>query len=149
MSAPRPDDAGVRTVTLRIDSRLDQVELLGRAVAGLAGAAGLPRRACGHVELAIVEAVNNAIRHAYRGQPGHVVEVVFARTEDGIVLQVCDEGSPMPARQAPVLDFDPADVPNLPEGGMGLFLIHNVMDRVDYASENGRNVLTLSRRIAA
>jgi anti-sigma regulatory factor (Ser/Thr protein kinase) len=28
---------------------------------------------------------------------------------------------------------------------MGLYIMHQVMDRVEYASEGGRNVLTLTR----
>ena len=49
----------------------------------------------------------------------------------------------------PVFEFDPTDVANLPEGGMGLHLIHSVMDEVRYHSEGGRNALTMRRRLAA
>jgi serine/threonine-protein kinase RsbW len=48
-------------------------------------------------------------------------------------------------RQKPRLDYCPKDVAGLPEGGMGLYIMHQVMDRVEYASEGGRNVLTLTR----
>jgi anti-sigma regulatory factor (Ser/Thr protein kinase) len=48
-----------------------------------------------------------------------------------------------------VLDFDPADVEHLPEGGMGLFIIHNVMDRVEYHRHGERNTFSMTRRLAA
>jgi len=44
------------------------------------------------------------------------------------------------------LDYDPDDLASLPEGGMGLYLLHSLMDHVDYVSRDGRNVLTLERR---
>jgi serine/threonine-protein kinase RsbW len=135
-------------VELRIESRLDLVGPLARAVRALCAEAGLEPRACAHVELALTEAVNNCIRHAYQHVPGLPVEVVFTRDGDQFTLEVTDEGRPMPTRPAPVLDFDPADLAHLPEGGMGLYLIHSVMDRVEYASRDGRNTLTMTRRLA-
>ena len=149
MSGMHPLDGGVRTVTLRVESRLDHVELLVRAVRALCATSGVPARECAQIELALDEAVNNVIRHAYRLEPGHPVEVVFTVTGDEFTIDVVDEGSPMPERPAPTLDFDPADIAGLPEGGMGLFIIHSVMDRVEYASRGGRNALSMTRRLAA
>ncbi|MFN8587751.1 MAG: ATP-binding protein [Candidatus Eisenbacteria bacterium] len=146
MSAP---DTPMRAVTLRTDSRLANVELVGRAVRGLCGAAGMDGRDCAHVELALVEAVNNVVRHAYHGRAGGLVEVVFVAEPDRISLEVADEGEPMAPRPAPVIDFDPDDLQALPEGGMGLYLIHSVMDSVEYHSHGGRNSLVMTRRIAA
>ncbi len=150
MSAPGPQpQPGVRAVTLRTDSRLANVELVACAVRGLCGAAGMTGRNCARVELALVEAVNNVVRHSYHGRPGGLVEVVFVAEAGRVSLEVADEGDPMPPRTAPPFDFDPNDLANLPEGGMGLFLIHSVMDSVEYHSRGGRNALVMTRRIAA
>ena len=32
---------------------------------------------------------------------------------------------------------NPGDLANLPEGGMGLFIMHSVMDQVEYSSHDG------------
>ena len=138
-----------RAVTLRIDSRLDHVELLGRAVRALCATSGVPARECAQVELAMVEAVNNVIRHAYKLEAGHPVDVVFTVEPESFTIEVIDEGRSRPERPAPELDFDPTDIASLPEGGMGLFIIHSVMDRVEYASRDGRNTFTMARRLAA
>ena len=114
-----------RRVTLTCDSRLDTVELLARAVRALCASSGLDPRLCAHVELALVEAANNCVRHAYQLEAGHPLEVVFTLYEDHFTLEVTDEGQPMSPRPAPELDFDPGDIANLPTGGMGLFLIHS------------------------
>lgn len=149
MNAPLPHASGApRQVVLRCDSRLENVEFIGRAVRALCATAGLAARECAHVELAFVEAANNVIRHAYHGEPGHPVQIVFTFDGAAIGLDVIDEGTPMPPRPSPVLDFDPADIPSLPEGGMGLYLIHSVMDQVEVLREDGRNVLRMHRRVA-
>ena len=125
---------------------------IGRAIAlrfAREGAAlVIAGRDCARVELAMVEAVNNVVRHAYHGEPGHTVEVTVTVDGDRLALEVADEGTPMPPHGTPVLDFDPADLANLPEGGMGLYLIHSVMDTVEYQSRDGRNVLVMTHRIA-
>lgn len=142
-----PGDA--RVVRLQIDSRLDHVELLGRAVRALCATGGVPARECAQVELALDEAVNNVIRHAYRGEAGHPVLVTFTLRDGQFSIELEDEGLPMPPREAPVLDFDPTDIANLPEGGMGLFIIHNVMDHVEFQRRGGRNAMVMTRRLAA
>ena len=150
MSDAKLHDSGrPRSITLRCDSRLENVELLAFAVRGLCGAAGVAERECAHIGLALVEAANNVVRHAYRGEAGHTLEVVFMLEGDQFTLEVADHGTPTPPRPEPNFEFDPADVANLPEGGMGLFIIHSVMDRVEYHSENGRNAFRMTRRIAA
>lgn len=150
MSPVHPLGAGgVRQVRLLADSRLDCTELLTRAVRGMVAAAGLPQRDCAHVELAVAEAVNNVVRHAYHGEPGHPVELLFTLEAGHFTIEVTDEGTPMPERPAPVFDFDPKDIQHLPEGGMGLFLIHSVMDEVEYRRHGARNCLSMRRRLAA
>lgn len=149
MSVQLPKDSDApRAFTFSTDSRLGNVELLARAVRGLCGAAGLPGRDCARVELALVEAVNNVVRHAYHGEPGHTVEVTVTVDGGQLALEVADDGTPMPPHGTPVLDFDPTDLANLPEGGMGLYLIHSVMETVEYQSRDGRNVLVMTHRIA-
>jgi serine/threonine-protein kinase RsbW len=150
MSASHPlGTGGARQIQLSCDSRLDCTELLTRAVRGMVAAAGLPPRECAHVELAVAEAVNNVIRHAYHGEPGHPIELLFTLEDGRFTIEVSDTGTPMPERPSPVFDFDPQDVARLPEGGMGLFLIHSVMDEVEYRSRGGRNSLAMRRRLAA
>lgn len=150
MSGLHPLDPGaVRSVKLSIESRLDHVELLCRAVRALCSTAGVAPRDCAQVELAIAEAVNNVIRHAYHGEPGRTVEVTFVLEPQAFTIEVADDGEPMPDRPRTTFDFDPTDVENLPEGGMGLFIIGSVMDTVRYASHDGRNTITMSRRLAA
>lgn len=136
-----------RSITLSVQSDLENVPLLGCAVHALCRDAGMSAVDTYHVELCLVEGVTNAIRHAYRQRPEHTVVVSLRFAKDRLALTVEDEGAPMPPRDTPpTLDYDPDDLASLPEGGMGLYLLHSLMDHVDYVSRDGRNVLTLERR---
>jgi serine/threonine-protein kinase RsbW len=104
----------------------------------------LPDGADHEVASAFVEAFNNAAVHAYRGLPPGDVEVEMRVSPERLEVRVSDFGR----------EFEPAGVPEpdleaLPEGGLGLFIIRNFMDRVHYESRAGRNVLTMSKALTA
>lgn len=104
----------------------------------------LPAGADHEIASAFVEAFNNAAVHAYRGMPPGEVEVEMRVSRERLEVEVSDFGR----------KFEPAGVPEpdleaLPEGGLGLFIIRNFMDRVHYESRDGRNVLTMSKVLAA
>jgi serine/threonine-protein kinase RsbW len=138
----------VRTIRVTIDSNLAEVRQVRRALSALVEEGPLSPEEWYQVKVCIVEAVNNAIIHAYGRQGGHPVEVEVELLADRVVCRIADFGKPMSEgawRQKPRLDYCPKDVAGLPEGGMGLYIMHQVMDRVEYASEGGRNVLALTR----
>jgi serine/threonine-protein kinase RsbW len=71
-----------------------------------------------------------------------------------LVVRIFDWGRPIPGDALANaglsrFDFDPTDLLEIPEGGMGLSLIASVMDEVTYRSDDGQNVLTLLRRARA
>ncbi len=134
-----------RTIRFIVPGRLEDVFLVGLGVRGICSSLPLDPEAVYQVELSVVEAVNNAIRHAYRDREGHEVEVLVSLFPDRILFRVIDDGRGMDLESTPVFDFDPEDLEGLPEGGMGLHIIRSVMDRVEYASRGGRNILTMSK----
>lgn len=93
------------------------------------------------VELAMVEAITNSMRHAEIGDSDILVQ--FTLLEDGVAIDLIDEGKPVPPSLLDFsvwsLDFDPADIQNLPTGGMGLMIIRSLMNEVSYRFEDGRN----------
>lgn len=137
-----------RRVELRIGSRLEHVQLMAHALQSLCMESGLDARTSALVELALVEAINNVIRHAYGLEPDHTVEVGFECSADRLRFEVSDTGRSYAGALSPRFEFDPADTANLPEGGMGLHLIESIMDDVDYRSKDGRNTLIMTKRIA-
>ncbi|WP_163351961.1 ATP-binding protein [Desulfovibrio sp. JC010] len=95
------------------------------------------------IDLAVSEAVSNAIRHT--GSPEDS-SVVLRLISDGtrLIVEVEDSG--------PGFDFDQVQPPDLDipqEGGYGLFLIRQVMDSASYERRQDCNVLTMEKQLAA
>lgn len=141
-----PEEA-VSSIKLLVGSRLENVRLLGLAVHAFCTYLNFGETEAYQMQLALVEAVTNVIRHAYDGQPGQEVEVTVTLQPQCLSFQVKDTGRPLPALKPKALKFDPCDVKHLPEGGMGVFIMHHVMDRVEYRRVGETNILTLDKYI--
>lgn len=135
-------------LSLKIDSDLATVGLVARAIRSLCSEA-LADEALDELELGLVEALNNVIKHGYAGQKGSSVEVQVGIKTDRVVIDIIDQSPPMPPEALEPRDpwgaVDSANLEDLPEGGMGLALIQITMDEVDYSSEAGVNKLQLTK----
>ena len=132
-------------IKLIIDSDLSDVFLIGLSVNRICLEIPLSEIEAYQIEVCVVEAVNNTIKHAYGNEKGHEVEVLIDLDVESITFHICDTGKKMETGKKPTLEFNPEDRENCPEGGMGLFIMHQVMDEVKYSSSQGRNVLALTK----
>lgn len=93
----------------------------------------------GQVELAVEEAIANICRHGGATVP---IELICMEDAGVFVLQISDSGRPFDPTTAPAPDLK-ADIASRPIGGLGVHLIKNVCDDVQYCREGGRNILRL------
>lgn len=140
----------MNTIELSIASRLELVQLLGQAVHGICGGLPFSKDEADALELAVCEAANNAIKHAYKGDPGGMVRVTLAVDGTGVAICVSDHGVPLKDRQKLSNDLAVAQsLDELPEGGMGLFLIRNAADSLGYKAGKQGNVLVIRKAFPA
>lgn len=133
----------VGAITLAIDSRVENVFLVGLAVNKICASIPLSEQAAYEAEVSVVEAVNNVIKHAYGNEAGHTVEVVVTVGTGAVTFEVCDTGRPLERLEVRLPPVDSDDYESLPEGGRGLYIMHAFSDQVRYDRSGGRNVLTL------
>jgi len=134
-----------RRIKLTIDSNLEEVFLIGLAVNKICSDIPLSELESYQIEMCIVEAVNNAIKHAYGNKSGHDVEIIVEIYIDRITFKVCDYGKIMEQGKTFELDYNPNERENLPEGGMGLHIINEIMDKVTYETSGEKNILTMTK----
>ena len=96
------------------------------------------------LKLAVDEAFTNIITHGYRGMdPGSVI-LTFWIESDRILVRIIDFGHAFEPAEAPMPDVEAA-LEDRELGGMGLFLIYNTMDNIDYRSSVEGNTLTFTK----
>ena len=93
------------------------------------------------------ELVTNVIRHGFRDDRPHTIDVFVALREDGLTLRVSDDGIPFDPFAAPVPGLSrPFEEP--PTGGMGIPLIRQLASEGHYARVGGRNQVTVVLKTA-
>ena len=110
----------------------------------------LPAELSMSINLALEEAVVNVMEYAYPGRnDGKVfVEYVKVNEEDGqrLVFTISDSGVPFdPTKRADADITLPAE--DRPIGGLGIFLVKQLMDEVRYERCEEKNILTLVKKI--
>lgn len=97
----------------------------------------IPDRVYGKVNLAVVEAVNNAILHGNKCDPHKKVIITFEKISRYFVLTVEDEGNGFDCTNLP----DPTDLSNLnKESGRGLYVMMQLTDLISF-QKNGAKVV--------
>jgi len=134
-----------RSIILSIDSQMDDIFLVGLAIRAYAEHLGLDESDAARVELAIVEAVNNAIEHASGGLPGHQVDISVTIQTGVMIVTVSCVGPPIPNFKEIGVINDPSGKFDLPERGWGLQIIHEVMDNVHFEKFGDRQILTMKK----
>jgi len=98
------------------------------------------------LKLAVDEACTNIIEHGYKGMdPGSII-LSFRIESDRILVQITDFGHVFEPADAPKPDIEAA-LEDRPLGGLGLFLIYQTMDNIDYQSSGDGNTLTFTKYI--
>lgn len=91
----------------------------------------------GNILVAVTEAVNNAIQHGNKLDPGKKVDVEFKAGDKAITFSVHDQGDGFDYNTLP----DPTNPENLEKpSGRGVFLMRHLADKVEFA-DSGRTVL--------
>jgi serine/threonine-protein kinase RsbW len=135
----------VETSELSLPSRIDTVATAAAAVAEFIGRSGMSDDAAFGIDMAVREAVTNAVLHGNRQDANKTVEIVLKSSPDAVEISVHDQGP----------GFNPEDVPDptaneniLKTSGRGIFFMRTFMDEVDWLiiPEGGTTVRMLKRR---
>ncbi len=135
-------------IKISFESKLMYLPYLRKAVHGICSLVIENEHVLKDIGLCLNEALSNVIYHAYEEEPGHEIQVSVNFYSNEVEIQIIDTGLKNPkAFLDPQMwiNFDPKDISSLPDSGRGLFIIHELMDKVDYTSSEGRNTLSLRK----
>jgi len=135
---------GERIAQMRIASRPDRLRMV-RAVVNEAGEAnGCSGECISQMVMAVDEACQNIIRHAYGGDPGGEIVVDIRRQDDRIAIHLLDFAAPVD-----VSKIKPRPLDDVKPGGLGTHFIQECVDELGYLTPpaGAGNCLRLVKRI--
>ena len=99
-----------------------------------------------NINLVLEEAIVNIINYAYRKENHEFIYLSACMHEGAIVLVLTDTGKAFDPTAAPDADISlSADERQI--GGLGIFLIRQIMNEVKYERIDGKNILTLEKKL--
>lgn len=135
-----PVASGPLHFQMRLASDPRLLSVVRSTVSELAAALGFEDAQCRNITLAVDEALSNVIRHAYRNECNHEIELTCQALADCLEFIFIDRGEPAdPAR----ICAQPLDEVAL--GGRGTHLIRQAMDEVSYDRLSDQNRLRLKK----
>ena len=107
----------------------------------------IPGRIAGRFNVALEEAVTNAISYAFPDGGRHEIAVQIEYRGGALRASVSDDGQPFDPLSQPAPDIRAA-VADRKVGGLGIHLLRSLMQSVEYRRTNGRNVLTFQTPVS-
>ena len=97
------------------------------------------------INLALEEAVTNVMLYAYPQDKNGQVQIEAEKTDNQITFVISDSGIPFdPTKQPPVNTSLGVEERSI--GGLGIHLVRQIMDHIQYRRENKKNILTLVKK---
>ena len=129
-----------------INNQIEELERLAIFVEEVADALGLDPETNMHLNLALEEVVSNAILYAYPREMGEKIAVMAQKENNSLVFTITDKG-----KECDPTKVEDADVTLSAEdreiGGLGIYIVKNIMNEVTYQRLDGKNILTLKKTI--
>lgn len=138
------DEEGDWLVDIRLPTQPVMLKIIRRVTEQSAKLCGCDERTAKDIVIAVDEACQNVIRHAYGGKIGELVLSV-SKNDDNMVVRLRDFAPPVD-----VSKIKPRDLDDLRPGGLGTHFIREIMDQVDFlAPTDGEpgNILRMEKRI--
>jgi serine/threonine-protein kinase RsbW len=141
----KPDDSHrigedatiVRARSIRIESRTERLIAVREFISEAARSFGFADEEVSKIALAVDEACTNVIKHAYKFDPTKTLTIKVKPHEKEFEVVISDHGNHF--------DPDAIKLPNMKEylthfrhGGLGVYLMKSLMDRVEYNIQPGK-----------
>ena len=132
--------------SLKLTNDLEEVHLLAAFVDEVCETIGLDMSLTMSLNLAIEEAVVNVIDYAYpAGTKGDIL-IEATANEQYLKIIINDWGTPFDPTAKGDVDTT-LSAEERPIGGLGIHLVRQIMDSINYERTDGKNVLTLRKKI--
>jgi serine/threonine-protein kinase RsbW len=132
--------------TVKFAARFENLDEIREFVGNIARKGGFSDKDVYNIQLATDEAASNVIEHAYQNSANGVLELSCGLQGDTITIVLTDHGRSFDPSQVPAPDLK-ADLTDRKIGGLGIFLMHKLMDEIHYRPGHGKsNVLTMTKR---
>lgn len=129
---------------LVIDAKVENLDAVRNFITRELESANFPVKQRTQIEIAVEEIFVNIAHYAYN--PGAGSTVVRVAVGDEAIIEFADGGIPYNPLQKSDPDLTVA-AEERAIGGLGIYMVKNMMDAVEYRRENDKNILVIRKSV--
>lgn len=134
-------------LTVSIVNNLSEIEKITNEVENLWSKYKLPLKIMYNINISIDELLSNIINYGFDDSSKHLISVEFELSNKVFTLKIIDDGKPFNP-----LEIDEPDINSSLEereiGGLGIFIVKNLVDKIDYQRINNKNIILIVKNIS-
>lgn len=131
---------------ITIANKIEELPVLTQKIEEIGDKWELPIPIVMNINLVLEEAVTNIIFYAYTDKIQHEIAIDINLNNKQLILQISDNGRPFDPTKKEKPDTS-LSVEERQIGGLGIFLIQQIMDQVLYKRDDNKNILILKKSI--
>jgi serine/threonine-protein kinase RsbW len=132
-------------LSLVLRNHLSELERMSEAVSAWCKSYAVSATAEFHVNLALDEIVSNVIRYGWKDNGEHQLHIRLSRSENEVRVEVEDDATPFNPLEVPAAEIN-RPLQERAVGGLGIHLVRQVMDGLDYRRLDGKNLLVMKKK---
>jgi len=135
------------TIRLTIPAQAEYINIVRLTLYGIASQAGFSYEEIEDMKVAVSEACTNVVLHAYDDQTSGQIDLIFELEQNNLHITIKDYGDsfmPNPSTSPPPsLQNKPLE--EIVPGGLGLYVMQALMDRVEVRTDFGTEIILMKR----
>lgn len=136
----------IRDYCFELKSKLSELNTLCRHLEDCGSAMDLPQKCMFEINLGLDELFTNIISYGFKDNGEHQIKFSLAKYKETLVVEVEDDGVPFNPLDVESLELS-EDLDSVSIGGLGIHLVKNMMDDVDYQRIEGKNKLVMKKSV--
>ena len=141
-----PGSSAVNDLSIRMKNDLAELQRVNQALEEYSELHELPAGVSNAVSLALDEIIANIVSHGYQDHEEHYIDIRVSLAPEQLSLVVEDDGVAFNPLETDSPDTSSA-LEDRPAGGLGIHLVRNVMDEINYSFRNERNCLFMTKKL--
>jgi len=132
--------------TVRIENDLSEIAKVDEKLDEFAEQFGLPPAIAATFHIIFDDLLNNVISYGFNDEQRHFIDISLELTANSLIVSIADDGVPFD----PLTKATPDTTLSIEDrqiGGMGIHLVINMVDDINYQRTADKNVLTLTKSL--
>ena len=134
---------GLEPIQMSVLSHPKSLKRIRSLMADITSKTGLSKEDAGSIILAVDEACSNIIRHSYENDYNRKIDIAVILETNSLTISIIDDGI-----KFDINSIEPRDTSLLKPGGLGIYIIKQVMDTVEYSrTSKGFNKIKMVKKL--